>query len=116
MLPRLENAEISGANPPTVDRIRLWARQQIHVGGRPDWVFVKLHTHGCMPANQAVLLGPAMRHAHQLLQQEFNDGQRWQLHYVTAREMANLVKAAEANLPGSPGQYRDYKVAAPAYI
>ncbi|MEI6166018.1 MAG: hypothetical protein WCS52_02385 [bacterium] len=116
VLPRLENAEISGANPPTADRIRLWARQQIHVGGRPDWIFVKLHTHGCMPANQAVLLGPAMRQAHQLLQKEFNDGQHWQLHYVTAREMANLVKAAEANLPGSPGQYRNYQVGPPGEI
>lgn len=115
LLPRLENAEISGSNPPTADRIRLWVRQQIHVGGRPDWVFVKLHTHGCMPANQAVLLGSAMRQAHQLLQQEFNDGQNWQLHYVTAREMANLVKATEANLSGPPGQYRDYKIAPPAY-
>jgi len=115
MLPRMENAEISGANPPTADRIRLWARQQIHVGGRSDWVFVKVHTHGCVPANQAVLLGPAMRQAHVILQQEFNDGQHWQLHYVTAREMANLVKAAEANLPGSPGQYRDYAVSPPGW-
>ena len=113
ILPRLENAEISGANPPTADRIRLWARQQIHVVGRPDWVFVKLHTHGCVPANQAVLLGSAMRQAHQVLQQEFNDGPNWQLHYVTAREMANLVKAAEANCPGSPAQYRDYQVSPP---
>ena len=113
IFPRLENAEISGANPPTTDRIRLWARQQIHVAGRPDWVFVKLHTHGCVAANQAVLLGPAMRQAHVTLQQEFNDGQDWQLHYVTAREMANLVKAAEANLPGPPAQYRDYWVASP---
>ena len=116
ILPRLENAEISGANPPTADRIRLWARQQIHVGGRPDWVFVKLHTHGCMPVNQAVLLGPAMQQAHHILQQEFNDGQDWQLHYVTAREMANLVNAAEANLPGPPGQYRDYQIAPPGFV
>jgi hypothetical protein len=114
ILPRLENAEITGVNPPTADRIRLWARQQIHVEGRPDWTFVKLHTHGCVPANQAVLLGQAMRQAHEVLQQEFNDGKNWQLHYVTAREMANLVKAAEANLPGLPGQYRDYWVAPPS--
>ncbi len=107
VLPRLENADISGGNPPTPDRVRLWAEQEIHVGGRPDWVFVKLHTHGCMPANARVLLGDAMRQAHEVLQREFNDGQRWQLHYVTAREMHNLVKAAEANLPAPPNQYRD---------
>ena len=110
ILPRLENADISGGNLPTPDRVRLWAEQQIHVGGRPDWVFVKLHTHGCMPANARVLMGDAMRQAHEVLQREFNDGQRWQLHYVTAREMHNLVKAAEANLPAPPNQYRDTPV------
>jgi hypothetical protein len=110
LLPRLENAEITGANPPAADRIRLWVRQQIHVRGRPDWVFVKLHTHGCVPANQEVLLGQLMRRAHTVLQQEYNDGRVWQLHYVTAREMANLVKAAEADVSGDPVQYRDYRV------
>jgi hypothetical protein len=107
ILPRLENADISGANPPTADRVRLWARQQIGVKGRPDWVFVKLHTHGCVPENSRVLLGSPMQAMHDTLQREFNDGQRWQLHYVTAREMHNLVKAAEANLPGLPNQYRN---------
>ena len=110
LLPRLENAEISGVNPPTEDRLRLWARQQIHVAGRPEWVFVKLHTHGCVPANAKVLLGDAMRRAHELLHRDFNDGTRWQLHYVTARELYNLAKAAEANLPGPPASHRDHPI------
>ena len=74
-------------------------------------MFVKVHTHGCVPANARVLLGTAMQQAHTTLQKKFNDGKAWQLHYVTAREMYNMVKAAEANLPGSPGQYRDTPVA-----
>ena len=113
VMPRVENAEISGVNPPSADRLRLWARQQIHVGGRPDWVFVKLHTHGCVAANAKVLLGEAMRQAHGQWQREFNDGKRWQLHYVTARELFNLVKAAEAGAPGEPGQYRDDQIVWP---
>ena len=107
VLPRFENADLCGSNPPTAERIRLWADQRIGVAGRPDWVFVKLHTHGCMPQNARVLFGEAMRRMHEVLQAEYNDGHAWQLHYVTAREMFNLVKAAEANLPGPPGQYRD---------
>ncbi len=107
LLPRFENADLGGSNPPTAERIRLWADQRIGVAGRPDWVFVKLHTHGCMPQNARVLFGEAMRRMHEVLQAEYNDGKSWQLHYVTAREMFNLVKAAEANLPGPPGQYRD---------
>ena len=107
IFPKLENADVSGGNLPTPDRVRLWADQQIGVAGRPDWVFVKVHTHSCVPANGRVILGEAMKQAHATLQREFNDGERWQLHYVTAREMHNLVKAAELNLPGPPGQYRD---------
>jgi len=110
VFPRLENAEISGANPPTADRLRLWTRQGIHVAGRPDWIFVKVHTHGCVPGNAGVLLGSAMREAREVLRRDFNDGHHWQLHYASAREMFNMVKAAEAGLPGSPGLYRDYHV------
>lgn len=114
VLPHIESAEISGANPPTAERVRLWAKQRIGVQGRPDWVFVKLHTHGCVPGNARVLLGDAMRTMHETLQREFNDGKRWQLHYVTAREMYNLVKAAEAGKEGSPGRWRDWLVGRPS--
>jgi hypothetical protein len=30
------------------------------------------------------------------------------LHYVTAREMVNIVRAAEDGAHGNPGAYRDY--------
>ncbi len=113
VLPRLENAELSGVNPPTADRLRLWARVCIGVGGRPDWVFVKVHTHGCVPANRAVIMGPAMRGLHEALQRGFNDGAAWQLHYVTARELYNLARAAEDGQTGVPGPWRDYEVGPP---
>lgn len=116
VLPRIESAEISGSNPPTADRVRLWVKQRIGVQGRPDWVFVKLHTHGCVPGNAKVLLGNAMRTMHETLQREFNDGKRWQLHYVTAREMYNVVKAAEAGKAGAPGPWRDWLVSRPGSV
>jgi hypothetical protein len=111
VFPRLENSEISGANPATAERIRLWVRQGIHVEGRPDWVFVKVHTHGCVPANAAVLTGSAMREAHVALRREFGDGSDWTLHYVTAREMYNIVKAAESGETGDPNRWRDAEIA-----
>ena len=110
VLPRIENAAIDAATPPSPDRIDLWAGTGIGVRGRPDWVFAKVHTHGCVPANAEVLLGPAMAAAHLHLQQRYNDGAAWRLHYVTAREMYNLIKAAEA---GDPGLSRDYEVRHP---
>ena len=112
-MPRLENAELSGTNPPAPARVDLWVSTGIHVAGRGDWVFVKLHTHGCVPANADILLGEAMRALHADLAARYNDGQRWQLHYVTAREMVNAVLAAEDGCTGSPGDYRNYRITPP---
>jgi hypothetical protein len=110
VLPRLENGEISGTNPPTDERIRLWVRQWIHVAGQTQWVFVKVHTHGYVPANARTVLGESMRAAHTVLRKEFGDGADWNLHYVTAREMYNIVKAAEVGETGNPDRYRDARV------
>jgi hypothetical protein len=95
VLPRLENGELSGDNPPTPLRADLWIRQHIHVKGRPDWVFVKLHTHGAQERNMQVLLDGKWGETLSYLEREYNDGQRYQLHYVTAREMFATIKAAE---------------------
>lgn len=116
LLPRIENGELSGSNPPAPDRIDLWSRTAIHVRGRPEWVFVKLHTHGCVPANTGVLLGDATAAMHRYLQAHFNDGHHWQLHYVTAREMANVILAAEEGHSGNPAIYLDHHIAPPPGI
>jgi hypothetical protein len=112
-LPRLDNGAITAANPPTAARAELWMRQHIHVRGRPDWVFVKVHTHGATPENAGLFLGPGGRGLHEALRQIGNDGDRWRLHYVSAREMFNLVRAAEDGVEGDPGAYRDYEIGPP---
>lgn len=113
VLPRVENGELTGANPPTPGRVRLWAGQGIGVLGRPDWVFVKLHTHGCVPANQGMLLGPAMHTFHTFLGAACNDGTTWCLHYVTARELYNLARAAEEGWRGAPHEALDHAIGPP---
>ena len=42
----VENAEIHAAVPVTPRRVDAWMRANIHVGGRPEWRFIKIHTHG----------------------------------------------------------------------
>ncbi len=113
LLPRLENGELSGANPPAPDRIRLWTTAGVGVEGCPDWVFVKLHTHGCVPANADVLLGEPMRRLHETLAAHFNDGLHWRLHYVSARELYNLAIAAEAGKTGDPGPWLNTAISPP---
>ena len=113
--PRIDNGGITHFNPPAPGRVDLWAKQHIHIGGRPEWVFVKTYCHGMIPSTSRVFLGGAMRRAHEHLQRRYNDGQGWSLHYVTAREMHNIARAAEDGLSGNPGEYRDYAIAPPAF-
>jgi hypothetical protein len=108
ILPRIETGELSGDAPPTPARADLWVRQGIHVHGRPEWVFVKLHTHGANERNFEALLGRPMEETLSYLESRYNDGAQYRLHYVTARQMFNIIKAAEAGLPGDPQTYRDF--------
>lgn len=108
VLPRIENGELTGANPPAPHRLRVWERLNIHVRGRPNWLFIKLHTHGGIPRNFEMLLGEPMRRFHEHLKM-LSAGERHRVHYVTARELVNIVHAAEAGQSGNPGAYRDYR-------
>ena len=105
--------DVAFDKPPTNDRIDLWVRTWIHVQGKEDWVFVKVHTHGAV--DSAVVLGEPMNEGFTHFERRYNDGQNYILHYATARELYNIVKAAEAGETGDPEQYRDYKIGRPIY-
>lgn len=108
-LPKIENAELTAAHPPTLERLRLWRRAAVTVGGRPDWVFVKLHCHGMNPLDREAMLGGLMQNFLRELTEESRAG-AFALHFVTAREMVNIILAACDGRDGSPGQYRDYRL------
>jgi hypothetical protein len=110
---RIESSALDGGDPPTAHRLETWVAQDIHVGGRPEWVFVKVHTHGAPERNAEVLLGDANVRFHEALRR-YNDGTRWKLHYVTAREMYNVARAAMDGKSGEPAQFFDYEVPKPA--
>ena len=67
----------------------------VHVEGRPEWIFIKVHTHGTQERDMDTLLGAEMEAMHAHLECAYNDGTDFVLHYVTAREAYNIVKAAE---------------------
>lgn len=110
---RIENAAITANDPATPSRIASWVAQDIHVHGRPEWIFVKVHTHGASEIQAASLLGEAGRAMHRELIGRYNDGVRWRLHYVTAREMYNIAIAAMAGEAGDPHAFRNYRLAPP---
>ncbi len=115
LIPRIENSDIRAVSPPSPDRIDAWVDTGIHVEGRPEWTFIKIHTHGTQECDLDTLLGAPMATAFSHLESRYNDGKDWKLHYVSAREMYNIVKAAEAGCSGDPGQYRDHLIPRPAY-
>jgi len=100
---------------PTLQRMDTWVSKNIRVVGQDDWVFVKVYTHGCAedltyyPAWDA-FFGPTADLFYTQVEAKYNDGVNWKLHYVSAREMYNIAKAAEAGMTGDPNQYRDFVI------
>jgi hypothetical protein len=110
ILPRLENGCLQASQPPSAARIPLWLRAGIHVPARPDWLFVKLYAHGAPEYQADTLLGPPMIEFHQALARKAADDPSFHVHYVTAREMYNLARAAEQGWTGGVAEARDYEV------
>ncbi|MFH2066624.1 MAG: hypothetical protein ABIK15_15610 [Pseudomonadota bacterium] len=112
--PAVENSDISTNRLPSDDRVRLWVKTGIHVKKKPEWIFVKVHTHGTIEKDFDTVLGESADRMHSTLEKEFNDGSNYRLHYVTARECYNIIKAAEAGKTGNPCDYRDFII--PPYV
>jgi hypothetical protein len=106
--PMFETGAITQANPMSLHRLALWKQARIHVAGRPDWLFIKLHCHGMDPTQKDAVIGDGFR---QFLEQLVNGANQRKetLHFVTAREMANIILAACDCKDGNPGDYRDYR-------
>lgn len=105
----IENGSLTAKNPPTMYRLGLWKAAGIKVKGRPDWLFIKLQCHGMDPRDRDVMLGATV----QRFLREFIEGagQRSEtLHFVSAREMVNIMLAACDGREGNPGDYRDYRL------
>lgn len=116
----LDDGNIHAAAPASPTRVDRWIRANVHVPERPDWVFIKLFSHGItdegdIEATTGVAFGDTLSY----LERTYNDGRRYVLHYITAREAYNLARAASEGLTGEPSLYLDayippYVVSAPA--
>ncbi len=110
LVPRIENGCLQGNQPPTEQRLDRWLKARIQVPARPDWYFVKLYTHGANEKNMPVLLGEPMVRFHEALAERAARDPHFHYHYVTAREMYNLVRAAEAGWTGSVEDALDFEL------
>jgi hypothetical protein len=103
-----ESGAITESNPMSLHRLALWKQARIQVAGRPDWLFIKLHCHSMNPTHKDAVVGDPFR---KFLEQLAGGAKERKetLHFVTAREMANVILAACAGKDGNPGDYRDYR-------
>jgi len=108
------NDVIDGRPPVTEKRIDAWIKTGIHVKGKPDWIIVKLHTHGA--TDEEAVLGDEMNAIFNYLESKYNDGYKYILHYVTARELYNIIRALEdGQQADNPEKFRNYKISPPKY-
>ena len=98
----MDDSDLAGYrtyNPARLDR---WVRAGVHVSV-PACVFVSLHCHGADDRNRETLLGNDLNALFTDAEARYNDGKRYRLHYVTARETFNIVKAIEAGVEDAAG-------------
>jgi hypothetical protein len=110
IIPRVENGCIQANQAPSAARLDLWLKARVRVPARPDWYFVKVYTHGAPEENAAVLLGEPTVRFHEALAARAARDRCLHFHYVTAREMYNLIRAAEDGFDGPVAQARDYEM------
>ncbi len=110
ILPGIENSDINIKTPITPQRIKLWLRQQICVAGRENVIFVKVHCHGLKPRDFDFMLGEELERGFRTLENKFNDGDKFILHYVTARQMANIAMAFNHGIDAPVSELRDYRL------
>lgn len=107
----LDDGDVHPARPANSDRVRQWVRANIHVAERPQWVFIKIFTHGASSdADEDAAIGPTFDQTLSYLENTYNDGKNFVLHYVTAREAYNVARAAAEGAAGDPHQYFDWVV------
>jgi hypothetical protein len=111
----LDDGDIHEAKPASPERIPRWLRANVHVPGHPDWVFIKLFAHGASSqGDMDAVMGPDYDEMLHEFEARYNDGQKYVLHYVTARQAYNLAMAAVDGHSGDPRPFFDYRI--PPYL
>lgn len=112
--PCVDYSNLDGNDIPFQGRVDFWVKKGITIKGCPNWRFVKLHTHSAKESAHDAVIGSRADAMFHYLESKYNDGKKYRLHYVTARQMYNMVKAAEAGKKGNPREYEDFAI--PPYV
>jgi len=104
----LEDGDVHTVGHASPGRVDDWVRANVHVAERPDWIFVKLFSHGASTSgDMEAVTGADFDRSLSYLERRYNDCRRYVLHYITAREAYNLARSAAEGATGDPQQYLD---------
>ncbi len=109
-IPRMDDGALAQNYPLSLARFNRWRNAAISVKGRPEWIFIKLYSHGFFHWDQEMMIGEQMKKfLGDLLEMADRSG-RFRIHFASAREAYNIVMAAVEGHQGDPNAYRDYKL------
>jgi len=109
-IPRIDDGALAQNYPLSLGRFNRWRNAHISVEGRPDWVFVKLYSHGFFEWDQDLMIGEQMKVFMNQVLDIANKTGEFKVHFASAREAFNMVMAAVDGHEGEPGNYRDYRL------
>ncbi len=111
---RITGDVIDGELPGPEKKVRGWVNTGIHIKGKSNWIIIKAHTHGAVDAS--TVLGEEMDEIFLQFETKYNDGKKFVLHYVTARELYNIIRAVvDGKDDDNPEVFRDYLIKPPQY-
>jgi hypothetical protein len=111
LLPRIENGGLTASNPITPERVRIWCGQGICVQGAAEHIFVKVYTHGTQEKNMQMFFDEKGLETLLALLASTAAEMGASLHFVSAREMVNIVHALEEGCGEEVGRMRDWRYA-----
>ena len=91
--------------------MKIWLRHSPSVRGKEDWRFIHVYTHGITASKSLFDEAGLKRMTSDLMKASGVYG--FKVHFVTAREAYNIIRAAEAGLSGDPEEYRNFEVGVP---
>ncbi len=109
-VPRLDDGALTANQPLDPARLDRWRGADIHVEGRPEWIFIKLYCHGFFNFDQPSMIGERIRRFWSEAIEAGDKTGEYKIHFASAREAFNLIMAAVDGKSGEPGMYREYRL------
>lgn len=113
--PRIENGEFTVRNGGRADRLATWLGTRVHVKGFPECAIVKLHTHGLSKRGGGGYSVKALAGLLEVVQGVCRE-RAIRLHYMTARELYNVIRAIESGKGDDAFDDRDSIIKPPPIV